>query len=89
MVEASHEKENRAKETIQQLKLEISNLSRLVEQGMRVAPDSAPHSAAAAGMSAVRTLAAARPLLPSERRPQAGRLRDRCGAHTGAGEHCE
>ena len=28
MVEASHEKENRAKETIQQLKLEISNLSR-------------------------------------------------------------
>jgi chromosome segregation ATPase len=33
MVEASHEKENRAKETIQQLKLEISNLSRLVEQG--------------------------------------------------------
>merc|ERR1719377_471286 len=33
MVDASHEKELRAKETIQQLKLEISNLSRLVEQG--------------------------------------------------------
>ena len=33
MVEAAHEKEARAKETIQQLKLEISNLSRLVEQG--------------------------------------------------------
>ena len=33
MVEASHEKEGRAKETIQQLKLEIQNLSRLVEQG--------------------------------------------------------
>eukprot|EP00002_Diphylleia_rotans_P004987 TRINITY_DN1392_c1_g3_i1.p1 TRINITY_DN1392_c1_g3~~TRINITY_DN1392_c1_g3_i1.p1 ORF type:complete len:887 (-),score=260.76 TRINITY_DN1392_c1_g3_i1:165-2825(-) len=33
MVDASHEKEARAKETIQQLKLEISNLSKLVEQG--------------------------------------------------------
>uniref|UniRef100_A0A7S4K395 Cilia- and flagella-associated protein 58 central coiled coil domain-containing protein n=1 Tax=Guillardia theta TaxID=55529 RepID=A0A7S4K395_GUITH len=33
MVDASHEKEQRAKETIQQLKLEITNLSRLVEQG--------------------------------------------------------
>eukprot|EP00742_Colponemidia_sp_Colp-10_P001279 GILJ01001378.1.p1 GENE.GILJ01001378.1~~GILJ01001378.1.p1 ORF type:complete len:869 (-),score=252.53 GILJ01001378.1:154-2760(-) len=33
MVEASHEKEQRAKETIQQLKAEIGNLSRLVEQG--------------------------------------------------------
>jgi len=33
MVDASHEKEARAKETIQQLKLEIANLSRLVEQG--------------------------------------------------------
>eukprot|EP00899_Mesostigma_viride_P002905 jgi/Mesvir1/12615/Mv16076-RA.1 len=33
MVDASHEKEAKAKETIQQLKLEISNLSRLVEQG--------------------------------------------------------
>ena len=33
MVDASHEKEVRAKETIQKLKLEISNLSRLVEQG--------------------------------------------------------
>lgn len=33
MVDASHEKESRAKETISQLKIEISNLSRLVEQG--------------------------------------------------------
>ena len=33
MVDASHEKEARAKETIGQLKTEISNLSRLVEQG--------------------------------------------------------
>merc|ERR1719364_506998 len=33
MVEASHEKEQRAKETIHNLKIEISNLSRLVEQG--------------------------------------------------------
>merc|ERR1719389_515098 len=33
MVEASHEKEQRAKETIHNLKTEISNLSRLVEQG--------------------------------------------------------
>jgi len=33
MVDASHEKEARAKETISQLKSEISNLSRLVEQG--------------------------------------------------------
>ncbi len=33
MVDASHEKEQRAKETIQQLKMEIANLSRLVEQG--------------------------------------------------------
>ena len=33
MVDASHEKEARAKETISQLKTEISNLSRLVEQG--------------------------------------------------------
>ena len=33
MVDASHEKEARAKETIQQLKTEIANLSRLVEQG--------------------------------------------------------
>ena len=33
MVDAAHEKEQRAKETIQQLKLEITNLSRLVEQG--------------------------------------------------------
>jgi chromosome segregation ATPase len=33
MVDASHEKEIRAKETIQQLKEEIANLSRLVEQG--------------------------------------------------------
>ena len=33
MVDASNEKEQRAKETIQQLKMEIANLSRLVEQG--------------------------------------------------------
>ncbi|KAJ0411692.1 hypothetical protein ATCC90586_002076 [Pythium insidiosum] len=33
MVDASHEKELRAKETIAQLKEEINNLSRLVEQG--------------------------------------------------------
>jgi seryl-tRNA synthetase len=33
MVDAAQEKEARAKETIQQLKLEISNLSKLVEQG--------------------------------------------------------
>mmetsp|Transcript_9189 Transcript_9189/g.18313 ORF Transcript_9189/g.18313 Transcript_9189/m.18313 type:complete len:872 (-) Transcript_9189:80-2695(-) len=33
MVDASHEKEQRAKETIQALKGEITNLSRLVEQG--------------------------------------------------------
>jgi hypothetical protein len=33
MVDASHEKEARAKETICQLKLEITNLTRLVEQG--------------------------------------------------------
>merc|ERR1719160_1877858 len=33
MVEASHEKGQRAKETIHNLKTEISNLSRLVEQG--------------------------------------------------------
>lgn len=33
MVDASHEKEARAKETISQLKLEISNLTSLVEQG--------------------------------------------------------
>ena len=33
MVDAAHEKEGRAKDTIQQLKHEIQNLSRLVEQG--------------------------------------------------------
>ena len=33
MVDAAHEKEGRAKETISQLKTEIQNLSRLVEQG--------------------------------------------------------
>ena len=33
MVDAAHEKETRAKETIQQLKKEISNLALLVEQG--------------------------------------------------------
>lgn len=33
MVDAAHEKETRARETIQSLKQEISNLSKLVEQG--------------------------------------------------------
>merc|ERR1719160_2402199 len=33
MVDAAHEKEVRAKETIHQLKMEIANLSKLVEQG--------------------------------------------------------
>lgn len=33
MVEANREREAQAKDTIQQLKLEISNLTRLVEQG--------------------------------------------------------
>ena len=33
MVDAAHEKETRARETIQSLKLEISNLTKLVEQG--------------------------------------------------------
>jgi chromosome segregation ATPase len=33
MVDASHEKEARAKETISHLKMEIANLTRLVEQG--------------------------------------------------------
>merc|ERR1719389_941059 len=33
MVEASHEKEQRAKETIHNLKVEIGSLSKLVEQG--------------------------------------------------------
>ena len=33
MVDAAHEKEQRAKETIQSLKVEINNLSKLVEQG--------------------------------------------------------
>ncbi len=33
MVDAAHEKETRARETIQSLKLEIANLSKLVEQG--------------------------------------------------------
>merc|ERR1719377_189522 len=33
MVEASHEKEQRAKETIHNLKVEIASLSKLVEQG--------------------------------------------------------
>ena len=56
MVDASHEKEARAKETISQLKSEISNLSRLVEQGAGLsmgqesqvnerAPDCTPHCA--------------------------------------------
>ena len=33
MVDAGHEKEARAHETINQLKMEISNLTKLVEQG--------------------------------------------------------
>lgn len=33
MVDAAHDKEQRARETIQSLKLEIANLSKLVEQG--------------------------------------------------------
>jgi hypothetical protein len=33
MVDAAHEKEQRAKETIQSLRIEINNLSRLIEQG--------------------------------------------------------
>lgn len=33
MVDASHEKEARARDTINQLKLEIANLTKLVEQG--------------------------------------------------------
>ncbi|GFH17729.1 uncharacterized protein HaLaN_14421 [Haematococcus lacustris] len=37
MVDASHEKEAKAKETIQQLKMEIANLTRLVEQGSGLA----------------------------------------------------
>ncbi|KXZ47347.1 hypothetical protein GPECTOR_36g70 [Gonium pectorale] len=37
MVDASHEKEAKAKETIQQLKIEIANLTRLVEQGAGLA----------------------------------------------------
>ncbi|MEW5300885.1 MAG: hypothetical protein WDW36_003781 [Sanguina aurantia] len=37
MVDASHEKEAKAKETIQQLKIEIANLTRLVEQGSGLA----------------------------------------------------
>lgn len=33
MVDASHDKEARARDTINQLKLEIANLTKLVEQG--------------------------------------------------------
>lgn len=33
MVDAAHEKESRARDTINQLKLEIANLTKLVEQG--------------------------------------------------------
>lgn len=36
MVDASHEKGAKAKETIQQLVIEIANLTRLVEQGILV-----------------------------------------------------
>lgn len=33
MVDTAHDKESRARDTINQLKLEISNLTKLVEQG--------------------------------------------------------
>ncbi len=33
MVDAAHEKETRSRDTIQSLKQEISNLTKLVEQG--------------------------------------------------------
>ena len=33
MVDAAHEKESKARDTINQLKLEIANLTKLVEQG--------------------------------------------------------
>ena len=33
MVDAAHDKEARARDTINQLKMEISNLTKLVEQG--------------------------------------------------------
>lgn len=33
MVDAAHEKEAKARDTINQLKLEIANLTKLVEQG--------------------------------------------------------
>ena len=33
MVDTGHEKEARANETINQLKMEISNLTKLIEQG--------------------------------------------------------
>ena len=33
MVDSAHDKESRARDTINQLKLEISNLTKLVEQG--------------------------------------------------------
>ena len=33
MVDAAHDKEARARDTINQLKLEIANLTKLVEQG--------------------------------------------------------
>ena len=57
MVNASHEKEARAKETIQQLKLEISNLSRLVEQvGHRTLPDLWLHTKACGTQGAGLTL---------------------------------
>lgn len=36
MVDAAHDKESRARDTINQLKLEIANLTKLVEQGAGV-----------------------------------------------------
>lgn len=39
MVDVAHEKEQRAKETIQSLRIEINNLSKLIEQGTGTFPD--------------------------------------------------
>ena len=49
VVEANREKEAQAKDTIQQLKLEIANLTRLVEQGagLNLGPEETVRQAAA------------------------------------------
>ena len=45
MVDAAHEKEQRAKETIQSLRIEINNLTKLIEQGTGTfSDDSSPSS---------------------------------------------